>query len=389
MRVLISGGGTGGHIYPALAVAAQLRTTYDADILYLGSDDGLEMQLVPAAGFRMATIKAGKLQRYFSLKTIKGIARVPVGMTQAIGIVREFRPDVSFTSGGYVAVPAGLASKMNGVPLLLHQQDVPPNLSNKLIAPLATRISIAFEASQKYFPAHKTLLLGNPIRQEILNVRKLSIQQARINLNLDPELPLILVTGGSQGARYLNQVVVRALTELLKTCQIVHISGQKLFDETRTLADNTTAELDTVLKQRYRLVPYLSDEMPMALQAAALVVCRAGAATLSELAVLEKPSLLVPLPPSLGISPQEINAENFRNAKAAEVVHNDALTPEVLIIRVQRMLNSARLLEMAQALKGFARPTATRDIVETVVQMARTKTVDVAEPEPERKGINA
>ena len=387
MRILISGGGSGGHIYPALAVAAQLRTTYDADILYLGSDDGLEMQLVPAAGFRMATIKAGKLQRYLSLKTLKGIARVPIGITQAIGIVREFRPDVSFTSGGYVAVPAGLASKINGVPLLLHQQDVPPNLSNKLIAPLATRISIAFEASQKYFPVHKTLLLGNPIRQEILNVRKVSIQQARSNLTLDPELPLILVTGGSQGARHLNQVVVRALPELLKTCQILQISGQKLFDETRTLADKTMAELDTVSKQRYRLVPYLSDEMPMALQAATLVVCRAGAATLSELAVLEKPSLLVPLPPSLGISPQEINADTFHAIKAAEVIRNDALTPEVLIIRVQRMINSARLLEVTQALKGVARPTATRDIVEVLVQLARMKTANVSEPE--RKGINA
>src|SRR6476661_5477961 len=128
MRVVISGGGTGGHIYPALAVATQLRELYNADILYLGSDDGLETQLVPSAGFRLATIKAGKLQRFMSVKTLKGIARVPIGITQAVGIVREFRPAVAFTSGGYVAVPAGLAAKLNGVPLLLHQQDVPPNL---------------------------------------------------------------------------------------------------------------------------------------------------------------------------------------------------------------------------------------------------------------------
>jgi UDP-N-acetylglucosamine--N-acetylmuramyl-(pentapeptide) pyrophosphoryl-undecaprenol N-acetylglucosamine transferase len=387
MRVLISGGGTGGHIYPALSVATQLRTTYNADILYLGSDDGLETQLVPAAGFRLATIKAGKLQRYLSMKTIKGVARVPIGMTQALGIVREFRPDVSFTSGGYVAVPAGLASKLNGVPLLLHQQDVPPNLSNKLIGPLATRISIAFAASQKYFPEHKTLLLGNPIRKEILDVRQVSVQQARINLNFEPDMPLILVTGGSQGARHLNQVVARALPELLKTCQVLQISGQKLFDETRTLADNSTAELDSTLKHRYRLVPYLSDEMPMALQAAELVVCRAGAATLSELAVLEKPSLLVPLPPALGSSPQELNAETFHSVKAAEVIRNDALTSEILIVRIQRMLNSDRLLEMAQALKVFARPTATHDIVEAVVKLARGTGVDVVKPE--HKGINA
>ncbi|GCF08298.1 undecaprenyldiphospho-muramoylpentapeptide beta-N-acetylglucosaminyltransferase [Dictyobacter arantiisoli] len=384
MRILISGGGTGGHIYPALAVATHLRNTYNADILYLGSDDGLEQQLVPAAGFRMATIKAGKLQRYVSVKTLKGIARVPVGMAQAIGIVRDFHPAVSFTSGGYVAVPAGLAARLNGVPLLLHQQDVPPNLSNKLIAPLATRISIAFAASQHYFPAQKTLLLGNPIRQEILDIRSTSVAEARTRLGFAPDLPLILVTGGSQGARHLNQVVAHALPELLKTCQVFQISGQKLFEETRQLAESTTQALDETAKQRYRLVPYLSDEMPLALQAAELVVCRAGAATLSELAVLGKPSLLVPLPPALGSSPQERNAETFRQAQAAQVVLNDTLSPEVLSERVQHIINSASLLEMTNALQGFARPTATHDIAEAVVRMAN----DAAATASTHKGIN-
>ncbi|WP_338253573.1 undecaprenyldiphospho-muramoylpentapeptide beta-N-acetylglucosaminyltransferase [Dictyobacter halimunensis] len=385
MRILISGGGSGGHIYPALAVATHLRNIYNAEILYLGSDDGLETQLVPAAGFRMATIKAGKLQRYVSVKTVKGIARVPVGMVQAVGIVRKFRPDATFTSGGYVAVPAGLASRLNGVPLLLHQQDVPPNLSNKLIGPLADRISIAFADSQQYFPAGKTLLLGNPIRQEILDVRQVSVQQARIQLGLAPDLPLILVTGGSQGARHLNQVVARALPELLQFCQVLQISGQKLLTETQSLSESTIAGLDSELKQRYRLVPYLTDEMALALRAAELVVCRAGAATLSELAVLEKPSILVPLPPAIGSSPQEANAETFRRAQAAEVIKNDVLKPELLISRVQHVVNSASLLDMAQALKQFARPTATSDIAEAVVHMAQPTT---GAQTPENKRIN-
>ncbi|WP_160145723.1 undecaprenyldiphospho-muramoylpentapeptide beta-N-acetylglucosaminyltransferase [Dictyobacter aurantiacus] len=385
MRILISGGGTGGHIYPALAVATHLRNIYNAEILYLGSDDGLETQLVPAAGFRMATIKAGKLQRYVSVKTVKGIARVPIGMVQAVGIVRKFRPDATFTSGGYVAVPAGLASRLNGVPLLLHQQDVPPNLSNKLIGPLADRISIAFADSQQYFPADKTLLLGNPIRQEILDVRQVSVQQARIQLGLSPDLPLILVTGGSQGARHLNQVVARALPELLQFCQVLQISGQKLLTETQSLSESTIAGLDSELKQRYRLVPYLTDEMALALRAAELVVCRAGAATLSELAVLEKPSILVPLPPAIGSSPQEANAETFRRAQAAEVIKNDVLKPELLISRVQHIVNSACLLDMAQALKSFARPTATSDIAEAVVHMAQSTT---GAQTPENKRIN-
>src|SRR2546429_1974588 len=125
-------------------------------------------------------------------------------MAQAVGIVRRFAPDAVFTSGGYVAVPAGLASRLNGVPFLMHQQDVPPNLSNKLIAPLATRISVAFADSLAYFPAGKTMQLGNPVRQAILDVRQVAPQQARSNLGFDPDLPLLLVTGGGQGARPLN-----------------------------------------------------------------------------------------------------------------------------------------------------------------------------------------
>ncbi len=380
MRILVSGGGTGGHIYPALAIATQLQHIYSADILYLGSDDGLETQLVPAAGFRIATVKAGKLQRYVSLKTVKGVVRVPIGMAQAVKIVREFRPDAAFTSGGYVAVPAGLAAKLNGTPLLLHQQDVPPNLSNKLIAPLATRISVAFADSQRYFPARKTLLLGNPIRQEILAVRQQPVAEARALLGFDPALPLLLVTGGSQGARYLNAVTVRALPTLLQQCQVLQISGQKLFAETQQQADEVTAQLDSALRSRYRLVPYLSEEMPLALRAAEIVICRAGAATLSELAILGKPSILVPLPPALGSSPQEINADTFARAQAADVVRNDDLTPTSLQAHIQALLQTpGRLQEMQQALQQFARPTATQDIAAAVATLARGTSHDNTE----------
>ena len=146
-------------------------------------------------------------------------------MAQAVGIVRRFAPDVIFTSGGYVAVPAGLAARINNIPLLMHQQDVPPNLSNRLIAPLATCISVAFADSLPYFPVGKTVQLGNPVRQEILDIRTVSVQETRRQLGLDPALPLLLVTGGSQGARHLNQEVCRALPDLLPHCQILQISG--------------------------------------------------------------------------------------------------------------------------------------------------------------------
>lgn len=372
MRVLISGGGTGGHVYPALAVAMQLQQHYDAEILYLGSDDGLETRLVPATGLRLKTIQAGKLQRYISWRTVVGIARVPVGMTQAVGIVRGFRPDVAFTSGGYVAVPAGLAARTNGVPLLMHQQDVPPNLSNKLLAPLATRISVAFADSQRYFPARKTLHLGNPIRQAILDVRTVSSRQARTSLGLAPDVPLVLVTGGSQGARHLNQTVCHALPELLKHCQVLQISGSNLYNETNALAAETLVGVDDETRQRYRLEPYMDAEMPLALQAADLVLCRSGASVLSELAVLGKPSILVPLPPAIGGSPQEANAAMFQREGAAEVIVNNLLKPELLLNRVTSILSlPARLLTMSGAATKLAKLDATQAIVETIVTIAK------------------
>jgi len=371
IKILISGGGSGGHIYPALAVATLLAKEYEADILYLGSDDGLENEIIPAAGFRFEVIRAGKLRRYVSWQTLTGVARVPVGMAQAANIVRTFRPAVAFTSGGYVAVPAGLAARLNGVPLLMHQQDVPPNLSNRLLAPLASRISVAFADSLRYFPRRKTLQLGNPLRQEILDARLVSPQQARRQLGFMAEIPLILVTGGSQGARHLNQVTSRALPELLPHCQVLQISGKQLFEETRALSEESLAGLDEAIKQRYRLVPYLNEEMPAALQAAELVVCRSGAATLSELAVLGKPSVLVPLPPAIGSSPQETNAAMFEQRQAALVITDMNMKPELLVERIMSVLASDALREsMAAAARSFAMPEATRAIAATVLKMA-------------------
>jgi UDP-N-acetylglucosamine--N-acetylmuramyl-(pentapeptide) pyrophosphoryl-undecaprenol N-acetylglucosamine transferase len=374
MRVLVSGGGTGGHIYPALAVATQLRSQYQAEILYLGSDDGLETQLVPAAGLRLVTIRAGKVRRYISWQTVKGVMRIPVGVMQAVEIVRRFHADVAFTSGGYVAVPAGMAAYLNRVPLLMHQQDVPPNLSNRQVAPIATRISVAFEDSLAFFPTHKTLQLGNPIRQEILDIRRVGPMVAREQLGLAGDQPLLLVTGGSQGARHLNQVVCQALPELLATCQVLQISGKELYNETLEQSNSILAGHDEALRKRYRLVPYMSDEMPAALQAADLVLCRSGASTLSELATLGKPALLVPLPPAIGKSPQEANAAMFERRGAGQVIKDIDLKPQLLVERVMSIMNSPELLAaMIRAAGVLAKPEATQNIVAELLKIARVK----------------
>jgi UDP-N-acetylglucosamine--N-acetylmuramyl-(pentapeptide) pyrophosphoryl-undecaprenol N-acetylglucosamine transferase len=254
----------------------------------------------------------------------------------------------------------------------MHQQDVPPNLSNKLVAPMATRISVAFADSLAFFPSHKTLQLGNPIRQAMLDVRQTAPQEARKTLEFEEQGPLLLVTGGSQGARHLNQIVCEALPDLLAHCQVLQISGKELYSETRELSNSILARLEESLKKRYRLVAYLNEEMPLALQAADLVLCRSGASTLSELAVLGKPSILVPLPPAIGSSPQEANAEMFERKAAAEVIKDHDLKSQELVERVKCILSSSTRLEaMAAATNSFAMPYATQEITEELVKIAR------------------
>ena len=371
MRILISGGGTGGHIYPALAVARELQTRYHAEILYLGDANGLETQIVPAAGLPMATITAGKLRRYLSLRTFTDIGRVPVGMVQALRHVQHFQPDAAFTSGGYVSVPAGLAARIEGAPLVMHQQDVPPNLANRLLTPFATRISVSFSDSLRYFPRRRTALAGNPVREEILAMVGADAAALKRSLGFSPDLPLLLVTGGSQGARHLNQVVVAALPELLMRCQVLHVSGKLTHDETSRAAAHQVAPLPA-LAARYKLYPYLNEEMPAALAASDVALCRSGASTLTELAALGLPSVLVPLPPGFTGSPQTVNAQMFRRAGAAEMILDRDLTPESLGKALYPLLdNPPRRALMASATRTLAHRDAAATIAEMVAALAR------------------
>jgi UDP-N-acetylglucosamine--N-acetylmuramyl-(pentapeptide) pyrophosphoryl-undecaprenol N-acetylglucosamine transferase len=216
------------------------------------------------------------------------------------------------------------------------------------------------------------LQLGNPIRQAMLDVRQIVLQEARKTLGFEEQEPLLLVTGGSQGARHLNQIVCEALPNLLAHCQVLQISGKELYSETQQLSNSALNHLKEPLRRRYRLVAYLNEEMPLALQAADLVLCRSGASTLSELAVLGKPSILVPLPPAIGNSPQEANAEMFERKAAAEVIKDHDLKPQELVERVKYILSSSTRLEaMAEASSSFAKPQATQEITAELVKIAR------------------
>lgn len=376
MRILVSGGGTGGHIYPALAVAGALRARYGAELLYLGDEDGLETRLVPREGIPIATVRAGRLRRYLAVGTLTDLGRIPVGMAQALGHVRRFRPHAVFTSGGYVAVPAGVAARAYRAPLLMHQQDVPPNLANRLLAPLATRISVSFAQSLEYFPRRKTMLAGNPVRAPIIEMVGADSAALKTRLGLDPAAPVLLVTGGSQGARHLNQVVVEALPHLLPYCQVLHVSGPSTFAATRARAANLLANDPTggQLAARYQVHAYLDERMPAALAASDLVLCRSGASTLSELAMLGRPSVLVPLPPGFTGSPQQVNAEMFVRSGAAVMVLDRHLTVERLLALLLPLLSdAARLGRLGAAAHALANPRAADLLADAVAELAKRR----------------
>ena len=370
MRILISGGGTGGHIYPALAVARELQSRYAAELLFIGDVNGLETEIVPKAGIPFQAIAAGKLRRYLSPQTFTDLARIPVGMVQALRYVRQFRPDAAFTSGGYVSVPAGIAARRYGAPLLMHQQDVSPNLANRLLTPLATRISVSFADSLPHFPAGRTALAGNPVRESVARLAGTPSAAAKPVFGFDPALPVVLVTGGSQGARHLNEVVVAALPDLLPQCQVLHVSGTLTHLATKSAAEAQLAALPE-LRNRYVLHPYLDEQMPDALAAADVVLCRSGAATLAELALLGRASVLVPLPPGFTGSPQAANAAMFERTGAAAVLADRDLTPATLLADLLPLLTSSeRRDQMAAAARTFARPDAARVLAETVATLA-------------------
>lgn len=370
LRILVSGGGTGGHIYPALAVAREL-VQYGAELLYIGDDGGLETHLVPQAGIRLVTIHAGKLRRYWSAGTLRDLLRVPIGFREAAHLVRNFAPHAAFTSGGYVAVPAGFAARRTGAPLVIHQQDVSPNLANRLLRPLASRISVSFDASLRYFPKRKTSLVGNPVRDAITALAGTDPRVHKRTLGYSPAFPLLLITGGSQGALHINEALADALPTLLERFQILHISGQGTHERIATYAAQKLTRLPQHVAARYRLVPYLNEEMPVALAAADVVIGRAGAATLAELSILGKPSILIPLPPGFGGSPQEINAGLYAREGASLVIHDKELHEHTLTAAVSQIFaEPAVRLRMATAARTFARPNAARELAATVVDLA-------------------
>lgn len=354
MKVLFAGGGTAGHINPALAVAGYLKEKEpDADILYVGAKGGMEERLVPKAGFAFRGIAVSGFQRGLSLKNagrnLKTLVRVFTSSLEARRIIRSFQPDICIGTGGYVAGPVVREAIKLGVPSLIHEQNAYPGVTNRMLSRRADRTMLAVADAQKYLdPAARCSLTGNPVRQEVLRADR---EEARRKLGLDGR-PLILSFGGSLGARKINEAAADLLVRSAKSGRFQHIHGYgqwgKWFPgllKEKGLDPDGQVGID---------VREYIDDMPDCLAAADLVICRAGAITLSELQARGKASILIPSP-NVAENHQYHNAMALVDRQAAVLIEEKDLTGEALCRKVEEL---------------FADPDAVRRLSENAAKMA-------------------
>lgn len=363
MRLLLTGGGTGGHIFPLITVQRQLKKIAEekGEVLesyYLGPDDFARQEMT-RAGINFSEIAAGKFRRYLSLLTFRDLFFVPIGIIQALFKVWLIMPDVIFSKGGYGSVPAVIAGWLYRVPIISHESDTVVGIANRFNMGFSTRIAVSWPETLQGLYKNRTTLVGNIVRERVSEQGK---KEAIKNLGLDGERKIIFVTGGSQGAAALNDIVLDVLRELLDVYEVIHQCGKK------NLA-SVAAEAKTVMindrEKYYHLRGFLEEkEMFSALAAADLVIGRAGATSIAEIAAAGKPSILVPIPDSAG-DHQTQNAYSYARLGTAVVLEQDNLTPNLFLEKIRYLLSREDLLQtMSERAKLFHKPEAAKIIAE-------------------------
>ena len=385
LRVVVSGGGTAGHIYPALAVAHALRAGHSpsgsppagpsegaggaaeppapVELLYLHGPSRIDAEVLAHAGIRHRRLDAAPIVGASPGRLLGNAFRLLRATVQAGRAMAEFRPHTVLATGGYVSAPAMVAARLRGVPVVLYLPDAAPGLAVRAFAPLARRIALSFPVTQRYFKSGKAIVTGYPVRREFETVDR---AQARQTFDLADTLPVVMVMGGSSGAHSLNLAVSDALEPLLHHAQVIHLCGDA--DEQRLRAQR--GGLETALRTRYHLFRYLHRGIADAMAASDLIVCRAGASAMAELPLLRLPAVLVPHP----FGHQDANADFLVEHGAAVKLPDATLGQGALLPTVLALLeDEKRRGAMADAMGRLARPEAASNIASLVRSVARRK----------------
>jgi UDP-N-acetylglucosamine--N-acetylmuramyl-(pentapeptide) pyrophosphoryl-undecaprenol N-acetylglucosamine transferase len=374
MRIVIAGGGTGGHTSAGLAVAAALLER-GASVHWIGSRSGIEARRVPEAGIPFHPIPTGKLRRYWDWENLPDLAlRAPAGAIQSWRLLRRLHPALLFATGGFVSLPPALAARALRIGVVVHEQTAVPGLANRVVGRFARRIALSFPSSGTAFPPNRTVVTGNPLRTELLGGSR---EAACGRFALDPAVPITYVTGGAQGSHKINRTVGEMLPTLLPRCQVIHQCGDNPDTGDRGWLSARAQALAPRLASRYTLTPYVGAELRDVYAAADLVIGRSGAGTVNECLHLGKAAVYIPLPGASG-DEQTANARLVEAAGGAVLLAQEALTPDRLLEIVTRLLDDhAARKAMGEKARSLAVPDAAARIAELIFQ-----TVDLDQPQP-------
>ena len=351
-HIVLTGGGTAGHVTPNIALIPKLQEK-GFQISYIGSYNGIEKSLIQDLGIPYYGISSGKLRRYFDIKNFSDPFRVLKGYSQAKKLMKQLKPDVVFSKGGFVTVPVVLAAKKRKIPAIIHESDMTPGLANKLCLSSATKICCNFPETVSTLPADKAVLTGTPIRQELLHGDK---EAARNFCGFSSDKPVLLVIGGSLGAASVNENVRKILPELLKEFQVIHLCGK---GKTDSSLEHTAG---------YVQYEYIKEELPDLFALADIVISRAGANAICELNALAKPNLLIPLSANASRGDQILNARSFERQGYSMVLEEEEITESVLMDSIRKLYeNRNSYIEAMQSSKQLDSINQIVSIIESCI----------------------
>lgn len=369
IKILLTGGGTGGHITPLLAIISQIKKLDpNIKIFYVGRKQDINAYF---SGVEVETrsILTGKLRRYFSWLNFSDLIKAFFGVVQSLLIIWRYKPNLLFAKGGYVSVPAVLAARILHLPVIAHESDVIIGLANKISARWAKYIAVGFEPKNYIDISQKNLIFtGNPIRDDFINIAGKEQKSVKIGKNkIDRQKPILLITGASQGAHRINELVGAILPDLLQKMFIIHISGRGDYN----WLESEKKKLTSIEQSRYHLYSFLADEMAAVMNIADLVISRSSASLLSELAVLKKPAIIIPLSTAAS-NHQWHNAKIFERAGAICLIDERKATPPDLKEAVLGIINnSKKLKELSENIAKFSHPEAAKRLAELILEEAK------------------
>ncbi|MCA1553067.1 MAG: UDP-N-acetylglucosamine--N-acetylmuramyl-(pentapeptide) pyrophosphoryl-undecaprenol N-acetylglucosamine transferase [Chloroflexi bacterium] len=375
-RIVLCGGGTGGHVYPLLAVRAALIETgnqrhetervaspvSNTNFLFIGGV-GIEQDLVARESVPYQSVSGGGLHGVGVRSALPNLLKLVAGFFQARRVLTQFKPHAILATGGFITVPVALAAAIRRIPMVVYLPDIEPALSVRVLGWLATKVTATAEVSQQFFAARKFVLTGYPIRRELLQAAQQPREAARAEFGIAPAQKVVLVFGGSRGARSLNRALLAHLEALLPMAEFIHIGGTGEWDEVRAAHDS----LPDALRARYHAFPYLHEQMGAALAAADLVVSRSGASTLGEFPLFGLPSILVPYPHAWRY--QEVNADYLARKGAGVIVRDEDLMQQLAPTIGQLLNDDAARSRMSEAAHALAKPLASEAIGRVVMRL--------------------